>query len=103
MVSKGVGAALLVLAGVGGVIVATEAFAAGKALPDRRLEIKNVLFDEGAVFKFFEEVKLNVVGSDIGTATLYMQTKDFQTGAVVDLQIKEVNLREGPKESTFVQ
>lgn len=104
MVSKAVKAGLLVLAGVGGVIVVTEIAARGNQVKSvNRLKIEDIFFDEvTGAFDFFEKVKLNIEGTDIGTAFFYMQTRSLIDGTVSDLQIQEVNLRQGARESSFV-
>ncbi len=104
MTHKAAIAAGLVLAGVAAVIVADRAF--GDSTParmDRQLTIQKIVTDDAVShFEFTETVKLNVKGSDIGTARFAMQTKSLIDGSVQDLQFQEINLRDGPEGSTFI-
>ena len=104
MTHKSVISAGLVLAGVAGVILADRALGDSTSQRmDRQLTIEKIVTDDAAShFEFTETVKLNVEGSDIGTARFLMQTISLIDGSVQDLQSQEINLRDGPSGSTFV-
>lgn len=104
MVSKTVVGATLVLVGVASVIALSE-IRAGKQSPDAidRLEILGIeTIDAVGRFEFIESVKLNVEGSELGTVTFFMQTRSLVDGTVSDLQSQRIDLREGPKGSSFI-
>lgn len=95
-----------VLVGVAAVALVANELTKDKtpSSPLNSLTITNIFpEDEGASFRFFETVKLNIPGSDLGTVQLFMQTISLRDGSVKDLQFKEINLANGAKDSTFVQ
>ena len=104
MVSKTTVAATLVLAGVVSVIALSEV-RAGKQPPAsvERLQTLGIeTIDAVGSFQFIQSVKLNVEGSELGSVTFFMQTRSLVDGTISDLQSQIVDLREGPKGSSFI-